>query len=72
MFSQNYLYFPLGLRCFSAQMFNRIPGVYTDSIKENIHRILYPKTLILRERAERAKGMRFIWLKTPFFCLGSP
>jgi hypothetical protein len=42
---------------FSAQMFNRITGVDTDSIKENIHRILYPETLTLRERAERAKGM---------------
>ena len=42
---------------FSAQMINRITGVDTDSIKENLHRILYSETLTLREQAERAKGM---------------
>ncbi|MBS0030590.1 hypothetical protein ACTJJ0_26190 [Chitinophaga sp. 22321] len=42
---------------FSAQMINRLTGVDTDSIKENLRRIIHPKTLTPKERAEIVKGI---------------
>lgn len=41
---------------FSAQMLNRLTGVDTDSIKENLRRIIHPKNLTPKERAEVIKG----------------
>lgn len=42
---------------FSAQMVNRLTGVDTDSIKENLRRIIHPKNLTPKERAEVIKGI---------------
>jgi hypothetical protein len=42
---------------FSAQMVNRLTGVDTDSIKENLRRIIHPKNLTPKERAEIVKGI---------------
>lgn len=42
---------------FSAQMLNRLTGVDTDSIKENLRRIIHSKNLTPKERAEVAKGI---------------
>jgi hypothetical protein len=42
---------------FSAQMINRLTGVDTDSIKENLRRIVNPQTLTPKQRAEVAKGI---------------
>lgn len=41
---------------FSAQMLNRLTGVDTDSIKANLRRIMQPKNLTPKERAEVIKG----------------
>ncbi len=41
----------------SAQMINRLTGVDTDSIKENLRRIIHPKNLTPKERAEIVKGI---------------
>lgn len=41
----------------SAQMINRLTGVDTDSIKENLRRVIHPKTLTPKERAEIVKAI---------------
>lgn len=55
---------------FSAQMINRLTGVDTDSIKENLRRIIHPKTLTPKERAEIVKGIAVA--KIYFEKLGHP
>lgn len=55
---------------FSAQMINRLTGVDTDSIKENLRRIIHPKTLTPKERAEIVKGIAVA--KVYFEKLGHP
>lgn len=42
---------------FSAQMINKLTGVDTDSIKENLRRIIHAKNLSPKERAEVVKGI---------------
>lgn len=55
---------------FSAQMINRLTGVDTDSIKENLRRIIHPKTLTPKERVEIVKGITVA--KIYFEKLGHP
>ncbi|MBO9732608.1 MAG: hypothetical protein J7623_28455 [Chitinophaga sp.] len=55
---------------FSAQMLNRLTGVDTDSIKENLRRIIHPKNLTPKERAEVVKGITVA--RTYFEKLGHP
>ncbi|WP_089898049.1 hypothetical protein [Chitinophaga arvensicola] len=54
----------------SAQMINRLTGVDTDSIKENLRRVIHPKTLSPKERAEIVKGIAVA--KVYFEKLGYP
>ncbi|MET3879721.1 hypothetical protein [Chitinophaga sp. OAE865] len=42
---------------FSAQMINKLTGVDNDSVNENLRRIIHPKTLTPKERAEMVKGI---------------
>lgn len=55
---------------FSAQMINRLTGVDTDSIKGNLRRIIHPKSLTPKERAEIVKGIAVA--KVYFEKLGHP
>jgi hypothetical protein len=55
---------------FSAQMINKLTGVDTDSIKENLRRIIHSKTLTPKERAEIVKGIAVA--KVYFEKLGHP